>query len=138
MKTARDIMTSPVHSVTVSDTVQQVAQALAEHNVGSLPVKAGDGQLAGIITDRDLVVQSVAKGQDPSAVTVGDLTGGEVVSVGPDDDVKTLLDLLGKHQIRRVPVVDNGEVVGMVSQADVARELTNDQTGEVVAEISQQ
>ena len=107
-------------------------------DVGSLPVTDGEGAVVGIITDRDIVVGALAEGKDPTAVTAGSLTDGTVVTVAPEDSVEEVLAAMKEHQIRRVPVVDGDEVVGVIAQADVARKLDESTVGETVEKISQQ
>ena len=136
MTTARDLMTSPAEYLNASDTLDVAAQALKTSNVGSMPVRADDGSLCGIVTDRDSVIKGIAVGKDPGSPRVDAVCSGSVVSVGPDDDAATISQTLSDNQIRRVPVLDGDELVGIISQADVARELSNDQTGGIVEAIS--
>lgn len=136
MTTARDLMTSPAEYLNASDTLDVAAQALKTSNVGSMPVRADDGSLCGMVTDRDIVIKGLAEGLDPGSTRVDQVCSGTVVSVGPDDDAATISKALADNQIRRVPVLDGDELVGIISQADVARELSNDQTGGVVEAIS--
>lgn len=136
MTTARDLMTSPAEYLNASDTLDVAAQALKTSNVGSMPVRADDGSLCGMVTDRDIVIKGLAEGLDPGSTRVDQVCSGTVVSVGPDDDATTISKALADNQIRRVPVLDGDELVGIISQADVARELSNDQTGGVVEAIS--
>ncbi len=136
MTTARDLMTSPAEYLNASDTLDVAAQALKTSNVGSMPVRAEDGSLCGIVTDRDLVIKGLAEGKDPLTTRVDEVCSGTVVSVGPDDDANAVAQTLSDNQIRRVPVLDGDDLVGIISQADVARELSNDQTGGIVQAIS--
>ena len=136
MTTARDLMTSPAEYLNASDTLDVAAQALKTSNVGSMPVRADDGSLCGIVTDRDIVIMGFASGKDPGSTRVDVVCSGTVFCVGPDDDAATISQTLSDNQIRRVPVLDGDELVGIISQADVARELSNDQTGGIVEAIS--
>ncbi|MEO6019761.1 MAG: CBS domain-containing protein [Knoellia sp.] len=136
MTTARDLMTSPAEYLNASDTLDVAAQALKTSNVGSMPVQGEDGKLCGIVTDRDLVIKGLAEGKDPLTTRVDEVCSGTVVSVGPDDDAATIAQSLSDNQIRRVPVLDGDELLGIISQADVARELSHDQTGGIVQAIS--
>lgn len=95
-----------------------------------------DGRLVGIVTDRDLVVRVLAEGRDPKSTTVREAASGGLVTVSADDDLVKTLDLLGKHQVRRLPVVEGGRLVGIVAQADVAREVGSAWVGGVVEDIS--
>ncbi|AQP44516.1 CBS domain-containing protein [Tessaracoccus flavus] len=135
MKTARDLMTSPAHTLSPSDTLVEAARQLSAHGVGSMPVVDG-GALVGVLTDRDIVVGGIAEGHDPASTPVSVIATTDVVSVSPDDDAQAVATAMSEHQIRRVPVVEDGKVVGVVSQADVALELDNSTAGEVVEGIS--
>ena len=136
MTTARDIMTSGADFVPSDATVLDAAKKIASDNVGSLPI-CDNGKLKGMITDRDIVVKVLAKGGDPGTTKVIDLVQGEVVTIGADDSVETALQTMSKHQVRRLPVIDGTDLVGMVSQADVARNLPDDKVGDLVQAISQ-
>lgn len=137
MTNARDLMTSPAEYLNASDTLDVAAQALKTSNVGSMPVVDDSGAVTGMVTDRDLVVRGIAEGKDPNATTVADCCSGTVVSVSSDDDAGAVAQALSHNQIRRVPVIDGDQLVGMISQADVARHLPTDTTGDVVQAISQ-
>lgn len=136
MTTARDIMTSPVECCSEGDTIVEVAKALHQHGVGSMPVRAADGSLVGMVTDRDIVTRVVAAGRDVTTTTAGDLAQGSVIVVEAVDSAEQAGKLLAENQIRRVPVMDGRDVVGIVSQADIARSLANGETGDVVESIS--
>jgi CBS domain-containing protein len=132
----RDAMTPGVRAVAPSDSVTEAAQAMKEQDVGSLPVVEGE-RLVGIVTDRDIVVRAVAEGVDPRTATVGDVTSGDLVTVEPEEDLDDALKLMAQHRIRRLPVVEDGRLVGVVAQADVALEANDKDAGEMLAEISQ-
>ncbi|GAB3708570.1 CBS domain-containing protein [Mariniluteicoccus flavus] len=136
MKTARDLMTSPAETLKAEDTLADAARALKQHDVGAMPVTDSD-RVIGILTDRDIVVSGIAEDKDPKTTTIGAIASRRLVYVQADDDAQLVADTLAEHQIRRVPVMDGSELVGMVSQADVARELAAAETGEVVKEISE-
>ena len=136
MKTARDIMTTPAETLAPTATLTEAAQQLRDLNVGSLPILDGD-HLAGVVTDRDIVVRGVAEGLDPSSATVAEVATGAVVTVDVDDDAAEVARIMGERQVRRVPVVDGGRLVGLIAQADVARDLDARTTGDVVEDISQ-
>ena len=137
MTTAREIMTSPVQCCAEGDTLVEVAKALQENGVGSMPIRAADGSLVGMVTDRDIVTRAVAAGRDVATTTAGDLAQGGVVTVEANDSAEQAAKVLADNQVRRVPVMDGREVVGMISQADIARSMSNDETGDVVQAISQ-
>ncbi len=136
MTTARDIMTPDATCARESDTVHDAAVTLARKGVGALPICGEDDRLKGMITDRDIVVKVLAVGKDPRALHVGELAGGEVVTIGADDDVAEILRTMSEHRVRRLPVIDGHELVGIVAQADVARALPNPSAGELVEALS--
>jgi CBS domain-containing protein len=90
-----------------------------------------------MLTDRDIVVKCIAEGGDPNTVTAGSLAEGKPVTIGADDDIREALEVMQDHQVRRLPVIDGHDLVGIISQADIARELSASQVGETVAEISE-
>jgi CBS domain-containing protein len=135
MTTARDIMTPNVECVRSSDTVVAAAQRMAELNVGALPICGEDDKLKGMLTDRDIVVKVIAQRKDPLGVDAGEL-GGELVTVDADDDVRKVMSVMSQHQVRRVPVLEQGRLVGIISQADVATHVDNAQSGSTVEAIS--
>lgn len=137
MTTARDVMTAEVEFLKEDDTLDLAARRMAELDVGSLPVCSSDDRLIGVVTDRDIVVQAVARGKDPASCRAGDLTEGEAVTIGADDSLDEARRVMAEHQVRRLPVIDGDRLVGIVSQADVARESSDDETGEVVQRISE-
>lgn len=136
MATAQELMTSPADCLNEADSITQAASALARADVGSMPVTGDADQLVGLLTDRDIVVRVLAEGRDVEETTVGDVMTSDMVTVSPDANNEQVLAALSDNQIRRVPVVSNGKVVGMISQADVARDLSNKDTGDVVEAIS--
>ncbi|AQP48393.1 hypothetical protein BW730_13655 [Tessaracoccus aquimaris] len=135
MTTAKDLMTSPAETLAPDATLADAARALANLGIGSMPVADGD-TIVGVVTDRDIVVSGIAAGLDVNTATVADIATTDVVTVGVDDSAEAVAAALAEHQIRRVPVVDGGILVGVISQADVARDLDAADTGEVVKEIS--
>ena len=138
MPTARDIMTSGAESVDADLSVADAAKRMAADDFGALPICGPDGRLQGVITDRDIVVKVIAEGLDPSATKVSDLAGqGEVVTIGADDPVEEVTRTMKDHGVRRLPVIDGNELVGMVSQADIARALPDAKVGDLVGAISE-
>jgi CBS domain-containing protein len=131
----KEVMTSEVKACEPETTVAEAAKVMAKEDVGPVPI-VEDGRLTGIVTDRDIVVRVVAEGRDPSSTTVGEIASRDVVTVSPDDDLDTALKHLAQNQVRRIPVVDGGRLVGIVAQADIARLGSDAKTGEVVEEIS--
>jgi len=133
---AREIMSPEAECVGEDETLQVAAQKMRDLDVGALPICGSDKRLKGVITDRDIVVRVVAEGKDPSTETASSLAGGETVTIGADDDVQEALDVMRRHQVRRLPVIDGHDLVGMIAQADIARALDASDVGETVAEIS--
>jgi len=136
MTTARDIMTSGVDCANSTDTLIEAARRMRDLDVGALPICGEDDRLAGMITDRDIVVRALAEGRDPTITRVGDLAEGKPVTIGADDSVEQTLATMSKHGVRRLPVVDGHDLVGVVSQADVARHLPEGKVGDLVEAIS--
>jgi CBS domain-containing protein len=135
MTQIRDLMTENPSSCERGTPVADAAKVMARENVGSVPVVEG-GKLVGVVTDRDLVVRLLAEGRDPQSTTVGEVASSEPVTLSPDDGLDQALQLLARHQVRRLPVVEGERLVGIVAQADIARHADEVQTGEVVEEIS--
>jgi CBS domain-containing protein len=135
-KKARDIMSGGVECVGENDTVLDAAKRLAELNVGAMPICGEDNRLKGMLTDRDIVVKVLAQGKDPGSTTAGELGEGKPVTIGADDSVEETLDTMKSHDVRRLPVIDGHDLVGIVSQADVARNLDPEKVGDLVEAIS--
>ena len=138
MTVARELMTPDPTCVKEDETLVDAARKMRDLDVGALPICGSDDRLKGMLTDRDIVVKCLAQGGDPNTATAGDLAEGKPVTVGADDDIRVALEMMQKHQVRRLPVIDDHKLVGIISQADVARELSAGQTGETVAEISEE
>jgi CBS domain-containing protein len=136
MMTAREIMTPGAECAHVDQTVSEAAKKMRDLGVGSLPICGEDNRLAGMITDRDIVLNCVAEGMDTTQVKVQDYAGDEVVTIGADDSVEEALSTMSRARVRRLPVIDGHDLVGMVSQADIARSLPEDKVGDLVAAIS--
>lgn len=136
MTTAREIMTAGAECAGVNDTVTQAAQKMRDLGVGALPICGEDNRLKGMITDRDIVLNCVAEGMDTTQVKVADYAGDEVVTIGADDSVEEALATMSRAGVRRLPVIDGHDLVGMVSQADIARHLPEDKVGDLVEAIS--
>ncbi|MBF6301667.1 CBS domain-containing protein [Nocardia amamiensis] len=136
MTTAREIMTPDVECIRSSDTIVTAAQRMAELNVGALPICGEDNRLKGMLTDRDIVVKVIAQRKDPLGVDAGELGGEELVTVDANDDVRKVMSVMSQHQVRRVPVLENGQLVGIIAQADVATTVENTEAGSTVEAIS--
>jgi CBS domain-containing protein len=137
MATARDIMTGGVECVGENETLADAARKMRDLDVGSLPICGEDNRLKGMLTDRDIVVKCIAQGGDPSSTRAGDYAEGKPVTVGADDPVQEILRTMSQYRVRRLPVIDGHDLVGMVSQADVARNLPEEMVGDLVEAISQ-
>jgi CBS domain-containing protein len=136
MPQIRELMTSDPRTVSPGDSVVDAARAMREEDAGVVPVADGD-RLVGVVTDRDIAIRVVAEGKDPSSTTVQDIASQELVTVDPQQDLDEALRLMAQHQVRRLPVVEeDGKLVGIVAQADVARHGDDARTGEVVEDIS--
>jgi len=135
---ARDIMTPDCSCVGENDTVLDASKRLAELDVGAMPICGSDNRLKGMVTDRDIVVKVIAQGKDPSSTTAGDLGQGDAqtVTIGADDSIDEALRTMKEHAVRRLPVIDGTECIGIVSQADLAKEIDEEQVGELVEAIS--
>ena len=133
----RDVMTTPVIRIHPDETVAVAARTLSHYNIGILPVCGGDGKLCGLVTDRDLVTRCLAAGRSPVNTMVRDVMTAKVISARPDLDGAAAANLMGKEQIRRLPVVENGRLCGMVSLGDLAtRQETSLDAGDALSDIS--
>ena len=135
-KKVRDAMTASVRTAAPTESLADAAKAMKQEDVGSLPV-VEDGRVVGVITDRDIVVRAVAEQGDPRSISVTEIASREVVTVEPEQDLDEALALMARHQVRRLPVVENGTLVGVLAQADVALEAKEKDSGELLEEISQ-
>ena len=136
-KTVREAMTPKPCSIEADKTVAYSAKMMRDEDVGLAPIVEGE-TLIGTVTDRDIAIRVVAEGRDPEATTVREIASTNLVTVDPDQQLDEALRLMARHQVRRLPVVDDdGRLVGVLAQADVAREGQDAQTGELVQEISQ-
>jgi CBS domain-containing protein len=135
-KSVRDAMTEDPRSIGASASVVEAARLMREQHIGSLPVTE-DERLVGMITDRDITTRVVAESAVPESTSVGDVYSRDVISVEPNSDLEEALRLMARHQVRRLPVVENGRLVGMVAQADVALKENEKRTGQLVGAISE-
>jgi CBS domain-containing protein len=135
-KNIRDAMTEDPRSIGASESVVEAARLMRDEHIGSLPVTES-GRLVGMITDRDLTTRVVAEAAVPETTSVEDVYSRDLISVEPDNDLEEALKLMARHQVRRLPVVENGRLVGMVAQADIALKENEKRTGELVEAISE-
>ena len=132
----KDVMTSNPCSIDAEKSVAYAAKMMRDEDVGLAPIVEGD-KLIGMLTDRDIAIRVVAEGKDPGQVKVRDVASKQVVTIDPQQDLAEALRIMAKHQVRRLPVVEeDGKLVGVVAQADVAREGDEKKTGTLVEEIS--
>ena len=117
----RDIMTKPAIHVSPTESVEVAARTLTQYNIGVLPVCGSDGKVCGLVTDRDLVTRCMASGRTAAQTTVRDVMTSQVTSVQPDMEAGVAAHLMGRRQVRRLPVVENGKLCGMVSLGDLAK-----------------
>ena len=133
----RDIMTNPVIRINPDESVAVAARTLERYNIGALPVCGSDGRLCGLITDRDIVTRCLAAGRSPAATTVRDVMTSKVIAARPDMEANLAAGLMGREQIRRLPVMENGKLCGMVSLGDLAmKDETSMDAGDALTEIS--
>jgi len=135
-KSVRDAMTEGPRSIGQSASVVEAARLMREQDIGSLPITDGE-KLVGMITDRDITTRVVADAADPQMTSIGDVYSRELISVEPDNDLDEALRLMARHQVRRLPVIENGRLVGIVAQADIALRENEKKIGELVEAISE-
>ena len=133
----REVMTSPVIRIHPDESVAVAARMLERYNIGILPVCGSDGKIRGLVTDRDMVTRCIAAGKYPAQTRVGEIMTRQVIAAAPDMDGALAAGLMGSRQIRRLPVVENGRLCGMVSLGDLAMDVeTAYDAGDALAEIS--
>jgi CBS domain-containing protein len=135
-KSVRDVMTEDPRSIGASASAVEAARLMRERDIGSLPV-TDEEKLVGMITDRDITMRVVAEAADPKMTAVGDVCSRDLISVEPDKDLAEAVQLMARHQVRRLTVVENGRLVGIVAQADIALRENEKKTGELVEAISE-
>ena len=132
-------MTSGAEAIAEDTTVIDAARRMKQLDVGSLPICGSDDRLKGVITDRDIVVEVLADGRDPQSTRVSEVANGDgqTITIGADDPIEEALETMKRHQVRRLPVIDGRELVGIVTQADIARSLDEAAVGDTVEAISE-
>jgi CBS domain-containing protein len=135
-KSIRDLMSSNPCAIEADKPVAYAAKMMKQEDVGLAPIVEGD-RLVGTLTDRDIVLRVVAEGKDPQTVTAREVASTDLVTIDPQQDLDEALRLMASNQVRRLPVVEEGRLVGVLAQADVAREAKEKQTGQLVEDISQ-
>lgn len=135
-KSIRDVMSSNPCAIDADKPVAHAAKMMRQEDVGLAPVVEGD-RLVGTLTDRDIVLRVVAEGKDPQTVTAREVASTDLVTIDPQQDLEEALRLMASKQVRRLPVVEEGLLVGVLAQADIARAAEEQQTGRLVEDISQ-
>jgi CBS domain-containing protein len=136
MTTAREIMTADVTCIGEKENLADAARKMADLDVGSLPICGEDNRLKGMVTDRDIVVKVLARDRNPADVTAGELAEGKPVTIGADDDAAEILRTMSQHKVRRLPVIDGHQLVGIVAIADVARALPDRPVGDLIDAVT--
>lgn len=136
MTTAREIMTGGTECIGENETLEEAARKMLDLDVGAMPICGEDNRLKGMLTDRDIVVKAIAQGRSPSEVRAGELGDGKPVTIGADDSSDEALRTMIDHKVRRLPVIDGHDLIGIVSQADIATNLSDEETGTLVEAIS--
>lgn len=129
-------MTGGAECIGENDSVLDAAKMLADMDVGAVPICGEDNRLKGMLTDRDIAVHVVAQGKDPSQTTAGELGDGKPVTIGADDSVSLALQTMAEHKVRRLPVIDGHELVGVLSQADIAANADEEEAGALLKAVS--
>lgn len=135
-KTAREVMTADAECVGENETINDAAKKMAELDVGALPICGEDNRLKGMLTDRDIAVKVLAQDKDPGSTRAGELGEGKPVTIGADDSVEEALRTMSDHKVRRLPVIDGHDLVGIVSQGDLATHVDEEEVGQLVEAIS--
>lgn len=134
----RDLMNPSVVTVEPTSSAALAARLISRHNVGALPVCGNDRRLRGMVTDRDIILRCIASEDDPAQTPVRDIMSRGCATVSPDDDCRRATHLMAEHQVRRLPVVDGGKVVGIISLSDLARSHRYDmEAAQALCEISE-
>ena len=133
----QDIMTSDIETLYSDQTVAEAAKAMEHQNVGAIPVINRQNELLGIITDRDIVLRNVAANQDPNSMRIENTMTTDLICVSPQDDVKDAARVMAQQRVRRLPVVEGDEVIGMVSLGDFAAKDLEHTAGNVLEDVSQ-
>lgn len=135
MRRARDLMHDGATCIGEDETLQMAARRMRELDVGAMPICGNDDRLHGMITDRDIVVRCIAEGGDCATMTAGELATGTPVWVEADADESTVLRLMEENQIRRLPVIEDHRLVGMISEADLARTMGEHEMAEFTERV---
>ena len=137
MSAVREFMTTDARCIRETESLVEAARIMRDMDCGSLPICGDDGKLQGMITDRDIVLRCVAAGRDPAGMTARDLATGKPHWIDADANVDAAIDMMEKHQVRRLPVISDHKLVGIISQGDIARNYSEQRVGELVEHISE-
>lgn len=137
MSVVREFMTTDARCITENQSLVDAARMMMDLDCGSLPICGDDGRLKGMITDRDIVLKCVAEGRNPADVMARDLATGKPYWVDADANVDEAIDMMERHQVRRLPVISDHRMVGIISQGDIARNYSEQRVGELVEHISE-
>ena len=137
MSAVREFMTTNAQCIAEDKTLQEAAVLMRDLDCGSLPICGNDGKLTGFITDRDIVVKCLAEGKDARQVLASELAGGKPYWVDADASVDDAVAMMEEHQVRRLPVISDHKLVGIISQGDIARNYSEQRVGELVEHISE-
>ena len=135
-KVARDVMTPNAECIGENETLLDAAKKMADRGYGSMPICGEDDRLKGMLTDRDIVVKALAQGLDPASTRAGELGEGKPVTIGADDSIQEALRTMAQHKVRRLPVIDGHDLIGVVSQADLAANIEEAKVGRFLRAIS--
>jgi CBS domain-containing protein len=135
-KTVREVMSQGAECIGENESLAVAAKKMAELDVGALPICGEDDRLKGMLTDRDIVVKAVAEGNDPESTKASEFAQGKPVTIGADDSIKDAIQTMKEHKVRRLPVIDGHDLVGIVSQGDLAQAADEDDVGDLVETIS--
>lgn len=134
----REIMTSEgLATATLDTTLAEIAERMRDENVGAIPIVDDDDKLCGIITDRDIVVRAIAEGEDPGECTAEEILSGQLHTIDPEAELEEVAELMARHQIRRLPVVQDEVVIGMISLGDLAVKSEEDEASDVLEDVSE-
>lgn len=137
MSAVREFMTTDAQCIKENQSLSDAARMMMDLDCGSLPICGDDGKLTGMITDRDIVLKCVAAGRDPRETMARDLATGKPHWVDADANIDAAIEIMEKHQVRRLPVIAGHKLVGIISQGDIARNYTEERVGELVEQISE-
>jgi CBS domain-containing protein len=136
-KTAREVMSGGAECIGENESLAEAAKKMAQLDVGALPICGEDNRLKGMLTDRDIVVKAIAEGKDPDSTNAGEFGEGKPVTIGADDSIDLALSTMKDHKVRRLPVIDGHDLIGVVSQGDLASEIDEEKVGDLVEVISE-